>query len=294
MKAKRHIRSIGKNIKITVNNIAVSYTDEGLENAPVIIFIHGFPFNKEMWNKQLEALSESFRVIAYDVRGHGNSYSGTDDFSIELFVNDLLLLMDALEIEKTTLCGLSMGGYIALKAMENFPHRFDSLVLCDTSCAADSPEAKEKRMKAIEIILEKGVAKFADDSIKNFFAPESFIKKKDVIAEVREIMVNTTEKSVIKTLLALSRRLETCSTLCKIKVPVLILVGEEDKITPPEAAQFMQNEIHGSVMSVIENAGHLSNLENPDQFNEQLIKFLEKIKYNGITYKRFDSGATVS
>lgn len=294
MKAKRHIRSIGKNIKITVNNIAVSYTDEGLENAPVIIFIHGFPFNKEMWNRQLAALSESFRVIAYDVRGHGNSYSGTDDFSIELFVNDLLLLMDALEIEKTTLCGLSMGGYIALKAMENFPHRFDSLVLCDTSCAADSPEAKEKRMKAIEIIMENGVAKFADDSLKNFFAPESFIKKKEVIAEVREIMVNTTEKSVIKTLLALSRRLETCSTLCKIKVPVLILVGEEDKITPPEAAQFMQNEIHGSVMSVIENAGHLSNLENPDQFNEQLIKFLEKIKYNGITYKRFDSGATVS
>ena len=294
MKAKRHIRSIGKNIKITVNNIAVSYTDEGLENAPVIIFIHGFPFNKEMWNKQLDALSESFRVIAYDVRGHGNSYSGTDDFSIELFVNDLLLLMDALEIEKATLCGLSMGGYIALKAMENFPHRFDSLVLCDTSCAADSQEAKEKRMKAIEIIMENGVEKFADDSIKNFFAAESFIKKKDVIAEVREIMVNTTEKSVIKTLLALSRRLETCSTLCKIKVPVLILVGEEDKITPPEAAQFMQNEIHGSVMSVIENAGHLSNLENPDQFNEQLIKFLEKIKYNGITYKRFDSGATVS
>lgn len=294
MKAKRHIRSIGKNIKITVNNIAVSYTDEGLENAPVIIFIHGFPFNKEMWNRQLAALSESFRVIAYDVRGHGNSYSGTDDFSIELFVNDLLLLMDAIEIEKATLCGLSMGGYIALKAMENFPHRFDSLVLCDTSCAADSMEAKEKRMKAIEIILESGVEKFADDSIKNFFAPKSFITKKDVIAEVREIMVNTTEKSVIKTLLALSRRLETCSTLCKIKVPVLILVGEEDKITPPEAAQFMQNEIHGSVMSVIENAGHLSNLENPDQFNEQLIKFLEKIKYNGITYKRFDSGATVS
>jgi pimeloyl-ACP methyl ester carboxylesterase len=193
-----------------------------------------------------------------------------------LFVKDLLALMDTLEIEKTTLCGLSMGGYIALKAMENFPHRFDSLILCDTSCAADSPEAKEKRMKAIEIILENGVEKFADDSIKNFFAPESFFTKKDVIAEVREIMINTTEKSIIKTLLALSRRPETCSTLWKIKVPVLILVGEEDKITPPETAQFMYEEIKGSVMSVIKNAGHLSNLENPDQFNAQLFKFLKK------------------
>jgi len=270
------MRNPGKNIKITVNKITVSYTDEGPENAPVIIFIHGFPFSKEMWNRQLDKLGESFRVIAYDVRGHGNSYFGTDDFSIELFAKDLLSLMDVLEIEKTALCGLSMGGYIALKAMENHPHRFNSLILCDTSCKADSPEAKGKRMKAIEGIWESGIEKFADDSIKNFFAPESFITKKDVIAEVREMMIGTTEKSVIKTLLALSKRKETCSTLWKIKVPVLILVGEDDKITPPEAAQFMQNEINGSVMSVIENAGHLSNLENPEQFNEQLIKFLKK------------------
>lgn len=269
------MRNPGKNIKITANNITVNYTDEGPENAPVIIFIHGFPFSKEMWNKQMEALREKFRVISYDIRGHGNSWSGTDDFSIELFVKDLLALMDALEIEKVSLCGLSMGGYISLKAMENHPYRFDKLILCDTSCKADSPEAKEKRIKAIDGILENGVEQFAADSLKNFFAQESFITKKEVIEEVREIMVSTSEKSIIKTLIALSKRKETCSTLWKIKVPVLILVGEEDTITPPEAAQFMNEEINGSEMSVIEKAGHLSNLENPEQFNEQLIKFLK-------------------
>lgn len=273
------MRNSGKNIRITANNITVSYTDEGPENAPVIIFIHGFPFSKELWSKQMEAFNENFRVIAYDVRGHGNSWSGTDDFSIELFVKDLLSFMNVLEIEKTALCGLSMGGYIALNAIENHPYRFNKLILCDTSCAADSPEAKGKRTKAIEGIWENGIEKFADDGIKNFFAPESYNTKKDVIAEVREIMINTTEKSVIKTLLALSKRKETCTMLSKIKVPVLILVGKEDKITPPETAQFMHENINGSVMSVIENAGHLSNLENPDQFNEQLIKFLKnKIK----------------
>lgn len=269
------MRTSGKNLRITANNITVSYTDEGPENVPVIIFIHGFPFNKEMWNKQLDALSENLRVIAYDVRGHGNSYSGTDDFSIELFVKDLLSFMDALEIEKTTLCGLSMGGYIALKAIEKYPYRFDKLILCDTSCKPDSHEAKEKRMKAIEGILENGVEKFADDGIMIFFAQESLNTKKDMIAEVREIMVHTTEKSIIKTLLALSKRKETCSILSEIKVPVLILVGEEDKITPPEAAQFMHKEINGSVISIIKHAGHLSNLENPEQFNTQLKKFLE-------------------
>jgi len=185
------MRNPGKNIKLTANNITVSYTEEGPENAPVIIFIHGFPFSKEMWNKQMEALRENFR------------------------------------------------------------------------------------MKAIDDILENGIEKFADDSVKIFFAPDSFSTKKELVAEVREIMINTSEKSVIKTLLALSKRKETCSKLSEIKVPVLILVGNEDKITPPEAAQFMHEEINGSVMSIIKNAGHLSNLENPGQFNELLKRFLQ-------------------
>ena len=192
MKAKqKRMRNPGKNIKLTANNITVSYTEEGPENAPVIIFIHGFPFSKEMWNKQMEALRENFR------------------------------------------------------------------------------------MKAIDDILENGIEKFADDSVKIFFAPDSFSTKKELVAEVREIMINTSEKSVIKTLLALSKRKETCSKLSEIKVPVLILVGNEDKITPPEAAQFMHEEINGSVMSIIKNAGHLSNLENPGQFNELLKRFLQ-------------------
>jgi 3-oxoadipate enol-lactonase len=270
------MRNSGKNIKITANNITVSYTDEGQENAPVIIFIHGFPFSKEMWNKQMEFLNENFRVIAYDIRGHGKSYAGTDDFSIELFVRDLLSLMNVLQIEKATLCGLSMGGYIALNAVEHHPERFDALVLCDTQCLADSPEAKGKRMKAIEDIWENGIEKFADDSLKNFFAQESYTTRKEVIAGVREMIINTSEKSIIKTLLALSKRNETCSKLPEIKVPVLILVGEEDKITPTEAAQFIHENIIESELSIIQHAGHLSNLENPEQFNTQLKRFLEK------------------
>lgn len=271
------MRNFGKNISITANNVAISYTDKGPDNAPVVIFIHGFPFSKEMWDKQLEALKENFRVIAYDGRGHGNSMPGTDDFSIELFVKDLLSLMDVLKIEKSALCGLSMGGYIALNAIENHPQRFNALVLCDSSCKADSPEAKEKRMKTIEGLRESGIEKFADDGLKNFLAPES-LAKKELVAEVKETIVNTAEKSIIKTLLALSKRKETCSKLSEIKVPVLILVGEKDTITPPDVAQFMHEKINGSVLSIIENAGHLSNLENPGQFNNQLKKFFEKLK----------------
>jgi 3-oxoadipate enol-lactonase len=163
-----------KNLTITTTNQTVSYIDEGLVNAPSIIFIHGFPLNKEMWNKQVVELKEDYRVIAYDIRGHGNSDAGDDDFSIELFVNDLLSLMDALKIDKTILCGLSMGGYIALQAIEDRPGRFIALVLCDTNCAADKPEAKEKRMQTIDSIKETGMEKYTEESLKKLFAPVSF------------------------------------------------------------------------------------------------------------------------
>lgn len=280
------MRDLGNNIKITVNDLTVSYNDEGPDGVPVIIFIHGFPFNKSMWNKQVEALKDNYRVVAYDVRGHGNSNTGTGDFSIELFANDLLSLMDALKIDRTMLCGLSMGGYIALNAIENYPNRFDALILSDTNCISDTPEVKEKRMKTIESIKKDGVEKYADESMNNFFAPESLSTKKKEIAAVRDMIVNTPKQTLYKTLRAFYKRKETCSKLPEIKVPVLIMVGKEDKITPPDAAQLMHEKIKGSLLCIIEHAAHLSNMENPGKFNEQLKKFVAAIYLNAISPTR--------
>jgi len=264
-------------LRISANNQTVSYIDEGSTNAPVIIFIHGFPLNKAMWNKQVGELKESYRVIAYDIRGHGNSDAGDDDFSIELFVTDLLSLMDALKIDKTILCGFSMGGYIALNAIENYPGRFSALLLCDTNCAADLSEAREKRMKAIESIKEKGLEQYAEESLKKLFAPLSFSKHKEEIAIVREMIMKTSKQSLFQTLHALAERAETCTKLHEMKVPVLIMVGKEDEITPPEVALAMHEKIQSSTIHIIDHAGHLCNLENPEQFNNQLRKFFETL-----------------
>jgi len=273
------MRDVGNNIKITVNNLTVCYNDEGQEGAPVIIFIHGFPFNKSMWDKQIKVLKDNYRVIAYDVRGHGSSDVGTGIYSIELFVNDLINLMEALNIDKAILCGLSMGGYIALNAIENYPDHFDALILCDTNCIADTSEVKEKRMKTIENIKKDGVEAFADDSLKNLFAPESFTSKEAEIASTREMIVNTSKKTLYKTLRAFYERKETCSSLPNIKVPVLIMVGNEDKITPPAAAQLMHEKIEDSILCILEQAAHLSNMENPTEFNNQLEKFVSTVYY---------------
>lgn len=264
-------------ITITVNNLTVSYIDEGNINSPAIIFIHGFPLSKMMWEKQIELLKNNYHVIAYDIRGHGNTDTGNDNFSIDLFVNDLLSLMDALKIDKTILCGLSMGGYIALKAIEKFPERFNGLVLCDTTCSADTPEGKEKRIKTIETIKENGIEKYAEESLKKLFAPESFSKHLDEIALIREMILNTTTQSLYKTLHALAERTETCTSLHKIEVPVLIIVGNLDELTPPEVALMMHEKIEGSIFHILENAGHLSNLENSEQFNNKISEFLLSI-----------------
>jgi len=265
-------------LTITENYLAVSYIDEGSINDPTIILIHGFPLNKSMWNKQIKELKENYRVIAYDIRGHGNSDAGDDDFSIDLFVNDMLSFMDALKIDKAILCGFSMGGYIALNAIENYPERFVALLLCDTNCTEDMPEAKEKRMKAIESIREKGLEQYAGESLKKLFGPISLSNQIGEINTVREMIMKTSTQSIYKTLHALAERKETCSKLHEIKVPVLIMVGKDDEITPPEVALLMKKKIKGSKLHIIEQAGHLSNIENSDEFNEHLIEFVSLLK----------------
>ncbi len=274
------MRSVKSNIKLNVNNHTVNYNDNGLEDAQAIIFIHGFPLNKSMWNLQMEVLKNNYRVIAYDIRGHGNSENTNTEFSIDLFATDLLCLMDELKLDKAILCGLSMGGYIALNAVENYPERFDGLVLSDTQCTADTHEAKEKRFKVIKSIEENGIEKYADESVKSLFASQSFQTRKKEIAAVRDMIMRTSKQTLCNTLLALSMRKETCHQLSEIKIPVLIIVGNEDKITPIESAQRIHKEIQESLLVVIGHAGHLSNLENPLEFNYQLKRFCDSVLNN--------------
>ena len=271
------MRRIGNKISISINNLTVSYSDHGPDDAPVIILIHGFPLNKSMWDMQVEALKENYRVIAYDIRGHGNSDPGIDEFFIELFVNDLLRLMEKLGIKKSILCGLSLGGYIALNAVLKYPDRFDGLILNDTQCIADTPEIKENRCLAIIRIMKDGVEQYADEIIENLFARESFTKKKNEIAAVEEMITSTPKQSLCNTLHALAERKETCDQLPGINIPVLIIVGKEDKITPIAVAQQMHEKIFNSKLEIIQYAGHLSNLENPIAYNTHLVKFLELV-----------------
>jgi len=274
--AKMELNNVYQSLFIEVNYTTISYNDAGEGSVPVL-FLHGYPFDKTMWHDQLDYLKSSHRVIACDVRGFGKSTDEESPLSIDLFAEDLLLFMDKLKIEKAVLCGLSMGGFIALNAVKKFPNRFKALILCDTQCIADTPEVKEKRYQTIEQIKLDGVATFNEEFIKSVFHADSLTNKKELVESLRTVVFANSPAVIMAGLTALAARAETCSSLEAIRIPTLIICGREDAVTPLTQSEFMQEHIKGSTLKIINNAGHVSNLEHPDEFNKHLLDFLNQL-----------------
>jgi len=263
----------GYDLSININGFDVSYDDLGEGSVP-IVFLHGFPFDKTMWKEQLDFLKAKHRVIAFDIRGFGKSKDENSPLSIELFANDLILFIDKLGFAKVIICGLSMGGFIALNAMKRFPSLFEALILCDTQCVADSYEVKVKRYKAIKEINEYGVTSFNEGFIKNVFHKDSITNKPDLVEQLRRVVYSNSQHIITSGLVALAERSETCSILKTIQIPTLIICGKEDIVTPLEESRFMNKHIKHSIIHVINNAGHVSNLEESVIFNRLLRDFL--------------------
>jgi 3-oxoadipate enol-lactonase len=266
----------GSNLNIVLDGITICYDDFGKGDVPMV-FIHGFPFDKSMWKPQIDFLQSSNRVIAYDIRGYGKSTPGNQQLSINLFANDLIKFLDALRIEKVIACGLSMGGYILLGAINRFPERFHSIILADTQCIGDSPETKEKRKKSIQQIEAGGINDFAGAFVNNVFYKETISTNNSVVRKIEDIILSTSLTTISGTLNALAQRQDLCSSLENITIPTLILCGKEDNITPLAQSEVMHKNISGSVLRSIEMAGHMLNLEQPDEFNEHVFRFVTPV-----------------
>ncbi len=265
----------GYDLVIALNTFPLSYNDVGEGSIP-IIFLHGFPFDKSMWQGQLDFLQSSYRLLAYDIRGFGKSTDEESHLSMDLFADDLIQFMNALSLDRAIVCGLSMGGYIALNALKRFPERFEALILCDTQCVADSAEVKEKRYQVMDEIAINGVTRFNEGFIKSVFHNDSLTTKKELVEQVSKVVFSNSKNSMMMGLAALAERSETCSTLNTITLPTLILCGREDEVTPLAQSELMNASIKGSLLRVLDHAGHVSNLEQPDEFNKHLLDFLTK------------------
>lgn len=259
-----------------INNLNIAYTDSGI-GRPVVL-IHGYPFNRSLWNEQVEALSSTCRILAPDLRGFGESDAAATATMNEM-AQDVAQLMDRLEITQAAIGGLSMGGYVALAFYKQFPSRVRALVLADTRAQADTEESKQTREQQAKKALDEGMAGIADSMLSKLLTPETVSKRPEVVKRVRDMMLKTKPEGAAAALRGMAERDDQTDLLPRIAVPSLILVGAEDAITPVADSEKMHQAIAGSRLVVLENAGHVSNLERTEQFNDALVGFLNE-SYN--------------
>jgi len=188
-------------------------------------------------------------------------------------------LMGHLEITQAAIGGLSMGGYVALAFYKQFPSRVRALVLADTRAQADSEEAKQTRAQQAKKALDEGMAGIADSMLPKLLTPETVSKHPEIVKRVRDMMLKTKPEGAAAALRGMAERDDQAELLSKISVASLILVGAEDAITPVADSEKMHQAIAGSRLVVLENAGHVSNLERTEQFNNALLEFLNE-SYN--------------
>jgi pimeloyl-ACP methyl ester carboxylesterase len=227
-----------------------------------------------MWKNQVEYFSRNYYCITYDIRGLGEHPAEDVQFTIEDLVDQLEDVISDSRVNHPIICGLSMGGYIALRAVERNEANYRGLILCDTKSEPDNDEGRLKRAAAIKKINSEGIQKFAEGFITPLFAPESIERLGNEFVAILSRSMNSDPSGVKGCLLAMAARTSTTGYLQNIKIPVLVLSGEKDSLTPPSLMEQMALKIKGAEFHIIPGAGHLAPFEQPSVVNKLIIKFL--------------------
>lgn len=259
-----------------VNGVALSYTEQGTGSPPVVL-LHGFPLDARMWEAQLPAIaSAGRRVIAPDLRGFGRSWSESP-FTIESLADDIHALLSAVDAIPMVLAGLSMGGYVALAYAKKYPADLRGLIFLDTKAEADTADGRQGREKMIELVRKEGSKPIADQMMSKMLAKDAADRRPQTAQTLRQMMEACPPKTIEHALAAMRDRPDRSGELASIKVPTLVIVGESDAITPPSVAEAMVRKIPNAQLVVIDGAGHMSPMEQPEQVNRALRAFLDKV-----------------
>jgi pimeloyl-ACP methyl ester carboxylesterase len=266
--------------RAALSTVELAYIDRG-KGQPVLL-VHGFPLDHTMWNAQIDALADRCRVIAPDLRGFGKSSLGDADpnagVSMERYSDDLVELLDKLAIEEPiVLVGFSMGGYVAWQFVRKHANLLRALVQCDTKAVADTDEARAARLKMAEQISEWGAARVAEMMGPKLLSRRSFDAKPGVVAEVRRVVENTSPAAIACAQRGMAARPDMTDLLSSIEVPTLVLVGQEDVISPPAEMRSIAAAMPDAQFVEIPGAGHMTTMENPEAVNAALTSFLKEI-----------------
>jgi 3-oxoadipate enol-lactonase len=261
-------------MKVTLNGVEIAYEDVGA--GPPVVLLHGFALSREMWRQQVAALAATHRVVAPDLRGFGES--GGTPATLDDLAADVRALVTHLRLSAFVMGGFSMGGYVLFRYLARHGHGIRGLMLLDTRAEADTPEGKARRAAAIGRIAAEGPDGFLEEFLRQMLTPGTLGARPEIVTEARRIVRTAPAKALAAALQAMADRPDSSPLLPKIAAPVLIVVGEADQLTPPESARRMHAAISGSTLVVIPDAGHLSNLEQPERFNAALLEFLRGLR----------------
>lgn len=242
-----------------------------------ILLVHGFPFDHTMWRHQLPALT--WRAFAPDLPGAGASrgLASPDEYSVTAYAASLITMLDSREVEHTVCCGLSMGGYIVFELLRRFPDRVRAAILCNTKAAPDTAEAKRGRDALAARAEKEGAGAVANDLVNRVLARVTRERRPDVVREVTEMIRRQPVAGIVGALRALRERPDSTPLLAKIRVPVLVVAGDDDQIAPAAGMEEMAGAIAGARFALIPDSGHLSPLEQPTAVNTAITTFLAEL-----------------
>ena len=256
-----------------MSGIEIAFTESG-KGRPVVL-LHGYPFDKSMWSEQIDAIAAAgFRAIAPDLRGLGETKSSSEVATMDEMARDVTALLDDLKIEDAVICGLSMGGYVAFEFMHLFPGRVRGLVLAGTRAPADNEHEKAGREQQVQTMLRAGMVPISIATLPKLLAPRTITEKPDVVKRVRTMITRSDPKGAAAAQRGMAARRDYSEDLPKIDVPALIIVGREDSIRPVADAEFMHRGIRDSRLEIIDDAAHMTNMEQPELFNRAVIDFV--------------------
>jgi pimeloyl-ACP methyl ester carboxylesterase len=239
-----------------------------------LVLLHAFPLGLAMWDAQAEAFAQRFQVVRFDARGFGGSPPGDGLLTMERIADDAVLLLDHLGLSRAIVCGLSMGSYAALAMVRRHPLRLRALVLCSGRPGADDEEGRRNRALMAEKVLREGAAAAADAMVPLLLGATTRKERPEVAARVRALILGNPPRGIADALAGLAARADSTATLREVRVPTLVMCGEEDPITTPAEARKLHEGIAGSRMDVLPRAGHLINMEDPPAFEAALGRFL--------------------
>jgi pimeloyl-ACP methyl ester carboxylesterase len=242
---------------------------------PPVLLLHAFPLSSAMWRGQIRALQDAYRVVAPDMRGFGSTPAFTGPPSVDQMADDAAALLNELKVrEPVVVGGLSMGGYVALAFARRHAGRLRALILADTRAEPDDAAARANRDKMIEFASKNPSTAVVEQMLPKMLCAETFQKRPEVIDAVKYYASLQSPAAIINAVKALRDRPDARPFLRQIAVPTLVIVGREDALTPPAMAESLTAGVPGAKMFVIEKAGHLSNLEQPEGFNQAVRAFL--------------------